>query len=129
MGVSIWLRGGGNTRWQELPEKLSLQASSFLLVVKEQSQCFSSCPLLCAKQSTTCLSIGSPMEELMNPNWCSQSSKNQLISDFLKLLHQIESQTLLHLFQVCEKHLVSRSETQFSYLQDGIIKGFFLGSL
>ena len=54
----------------------------------------------------------------MNPNWCSQSSKNQLISDFLKLLHQTESQTLLHLFQACEKHLVPLSETQFSYLQD-----------
>lgn len=51
------------------------------------------------------------MEELMDPNWCRQSSKNQLISDFLKLLHQIESQTPLHLFQACEKHLVSLSET------------------
>lgn len=91
--------------------------------------CFSSCPLLCVKQSTTCLSIGSPVEELVNPDWCCQSSKNQLISDFLKLLHQKESQMLLHLFQVCEKHLVSLSETQFSYLQDGIIKTFFLGSL
>lgn len=117
-----WLAAGGRS-YQTYPHRYPPSSSlSSSRVIGS-----SSFPFLCAKQLTICPFIGTSMEESRNRNQCSQNNENQLISGFLRILHQTESQTLLQPLQAWEKPLVSLSELQFPYLQNGIVKTLVLG--